>query len=44
MVYNNNSNNVYHLTIIELAEEFESQFKCLGENPEQYITFFAPVK
>ena len=33
------------MTIIkELAEEFEGQFKCLGENIEQYITFSVQIK
>ena len=32
------SNDDYHLIIKELAEEFEGQFECLGENPEKYTT------
>ena len=28
----------------ELAEEFEGEFKCLGENTEKYITFSVPIK
>ena len=27
-----------------LAEEFEGQFECLGENTEKYITFSVPSK
>ena len=34
----------YHFIIKELAEEFDEQFECLGENTEKYITFLAPVK
>ena len=29
----------YHFIKIELAEEFEGQFICLGLNSEKYITF-----
>ena len=32
-----------HLTIKELAEEFEGQFECLGENTEKYKTFSVPI-
>ena len=28
----------------ELAEEFEGQFECLGENTKKYITFSVPIK
>ena len=34
----------YHLIIKELTEEFESDFNCLGENTEKYITFSVPIK
>ena len=27
-----------------LAEEFEGEFECLGENTEKYITFSIPIK
>ena len=27
-----------------LAEEFEGEFECLGENTEKYITFSVPIK
>ena len=30
--------------IKELAEEFEGQFECFGENKEKYITFSVPIK
>ena len=30
--------------IRELAEEFEGEFECLGENAEKYITFSVPIK
>ena len=29
----------YHFIIKQLAEEFNGQFECLGENTEKYITF-----
>ena len=32
-----------HFIIKELAEEFEKQFTCLGENTEKYITFTVPI-
>ena len=28
----------------ELAEEFDGDFECLGENTEKYITFSVPIK
>ena len=34
----------YHFIIKQLAEEFEGQFECLGENTEKYITFSVPIK
>ena len=34
----------YHLMIKDLAEEFEGQFECLGENAEKYITFLVPIE
>ena len=34
----------YHFIIKELAQEFERQFECLGENTEKYITFSVPIK
>ena len=30
--------------IKQLAEEFDGQFECLGENAENYITFSVPIK
>ena len=33
----------YYFLIKELAEEFEGQFACLGENTEKYITFSIPI-
>ena len=34
----------YHFIIKELAEEFEGEFECLGENIEKYINFSVPIK
>ena len=28
----------------ELTEEFKTQFTCLGENTEKYITFTVPIE
>ena len=44
IVFHNESNFDYHLSIKELAEKFEGQFTCLGENTEKYITFWVPIK
>ena len=35
----NKSNYHYHFIIKQLAEQFEEQFTCLGENTGKYITF-----
>ena len=32
------------IIIRELAEEFKSQFECLRESTEKYITFSIPIK
>ena len=44
VVFRNGSTYDYHFIIKELAEEFEGEFECLGENTEQYITFSVPIK
>ena len=38
------SNYDYHFIIKELAEEFEGEFNCLGENTEKFITFSVPIE
>ena len=38
IVFQNVSNYDYHFIKNVLAEEFEKQFSCLGENTEKYIT------
>ena len=35
---------VLHVIGILIAEEFEGQFECLGENTEKYIAFSVPIK
>ena len=40
----NGSNYDYHFIIKELANEFEGQFQCLGENTEKYKTFSVPIE
>ena len=44
VVFHNGSTYDYNFIIKELAEEFEGEFECLGENTEKYITFSVPVK
>ena len=39
VVFHNESNSDFHFIIRELANEFKGQFKCLGENTENYKTF-----
>ena len=44
VVFHNGSTYDYHFIIKELAEEFEGEFECLGENTEKYISFSVPIK
>ena len=44
VVFHNGSAYDYHFIIKELAEEFEGEFECLGENTEKYISFSVPIK
>ena len=46
VVFRNGSSYDYHFIIKgeQLAEEFEGDFECLGENKEKYITFSVPIK
>ena len=44
VVFHNGSNYDYHFIIKELANGFEGQFECLGENKERYKTFFVPTQ
>ena len=43
-VIHNRSTYDDHFIIKQLAEEFEGQFECLGENKTKYITFSVPIK
>ena len=43
-LYRKTSTYDYHFIIKNLAEEFEGEFECLGENTEKYITFSIPIK
>ena len=43
-MFHNGSTYDYHFIIKELAEEFEGEFECLGENIEKYIHFSVPIK
>ena len=44
IVFHNGSTYDYHFVTKKLAEEFKSDFECLGENTEKYITFSVPLK
>ena len=44
VVFHNDSTYDYRFIIEEIAKEFDSQFECLGENTEKYITFFVLIK
>ena len=44
VVFHNSSTYDYHFIIKNLAEEFEGEFECLGENTKKYITFLVPIK
>ena len=44
IVFHKGSNFDHHFIIKELAEEFEIQFTCLGENTKKWITFSVPIE
>ena len=44
LVFQNGSAYDYHFIIKDLAETFEGQFECLGENTEKYVTFSVIIK
>ena len=44
IIIHNRSKYDNHFIIKQLPEEFEGQFKCLGENREKYITYSVPIK
>ena len=44
VVFHNGSTYDYHFIIKHLAKEFKSNFDCLGENTEKYITFSVAIK
>ena len=44
VLFHNRSIYDYHFVIKGLAEKFEGDFECLGENKEKYITFSVPIK
>ena len=44
VVFHNGSSYYYHFIIKGLAEEFDGEFECLGENKEKYITFSVPMR
>ena len=44
VIFHNGSTYDWHFIIRQLAQEFEDQFECLGENTEKYFTFSVPIK
>ena len=44
VLFHNGSVYDYHFIIKYLAREFKSNFECLGENTEKYISFTVPFK
>ena len=44
VVFHNGSSHDYDFIIKQLAQEFEGQFTCLGENTEKYMTFSVPAE
>ena len=44
VIFDNGSNYNYGFIIQKLAEKFEGQFNCLGENAQEYITFPVPIE
>ena len=44
VVFHNGSTYDYHFMIKQLAEEFEGEFECLGENTKKCITFSVRIK
>ena len=44
VVFHNGSHYDYHFLFKELANEFEGQFECCGENTEKYKTFSVPTE
>ena len=43
VIFHNGSSCDHHFIIKGLAEEFEGDFECLGENKEKYISFSVPI-
>ena len=44
VVFHNSSNYDYQFIIKELANKFEGQFECLGENTEKHKTLSVPTE
>ena len=43
-IINDNASYDTHFIINQLAEEFNVEINCIGENMEIYITFSVPIK
>ena len=39
VIFHNGTNYDYHFVIKELANKFQGQFQCLGENTERFFSF-----
>ena len=44
VVFHYRSNCDYHFTVKELANKFNRQFECFGENTEKYNTFSVSIE
>ena len=44
VVFHNGFTYDYYFIIKQLAREYKSNFGCLGETTEKYITFSVPIK
>ena len=44
IVFHNGSTYHYHFKIKKIAEQFKTDFECLGEDTEKYITFSVSLK
>ena len=44
VMFHNCSKYDYHFIIKELAEEFQGELECFGENTQKYITFSVPIE
>ena len=43
-IINHNASYDTHFIISQLAEEFQGELNCIGDNMEKYVTFSVPIK